>query len=111
MWQQTTAVCGGSALCCASKTHRCRSAALDAELSSRASPLLKSVSSDKSYVGLFPVIWTTTSAVRPCQPCLPSRRGEGRVPSHLPGGNEYCHTHMLGAGNFFLLSKSKGFGL
>lgn len=111
MWQKITAACGCSALHCAIKTCRCHSAALGTELSVRVSPLLKLVSSDKSYIGFFSMIWTTTSSVRICQPCLPSRRGEGRVPSHLFGEIECFHTHVLGAGNFLLLSKSRGFGL
>lgn len=106
MWQKIAAVCGCSALHCAIKTYRCHSAALGTELSIRVSPLLKSVSSDKSYIDFFPMIWRTTSSVRIC---LPSRRGEGRVPSRLFGGIEYFHTHMLGAGNVFLLSKSRFF--
>lgn len=93
------------------KIHRCHSAALGPEVSLRVSPLLKLSLLTSLVTGFFSVIWTTTSLVRICQLCLPFRRGERRFPNCLFGGIEYFHTHMLGAGNFFLLSKSKAFGL
>lgn len=72
--------------------------------------LLNLVPSDKSYMGFFLRFGQPPLQSASPKPAGPLGEGKEEFPA-LCREIQYFHAHMLGAGNFFLLSKSKAFGL